>query len=90
MTRSIIKTTKLVRFFLEGVRLRHSVLLVYNERTFSQPRYLREEPYIRNPWPPSNIPTERRGTAAFGRRPLSVYPSRRISRRENLLRAGDR
>ena len=49
MTRSIIKTTKLFRFFLEGVRLRHSVLLVYNERTFSQPRYLREEPCIRNP-----------------------------------------
>lgn len=61
MTRSIIKTTKLFRFFLEGVRLRHSVLLVYNEKTFFQPRYLREEPCIRNSWPPSNNPTERRG-----------------------------
>ena len=37
-----------------------------------------KEPCIRNPWPPSNIPTERRGIAAFGRRPLSVYPPRRV------------
>lgn len=73
MTRSIIKTTKLFRFFLEGVRLRHSVLLVYNERTFSQPRYLREEPCIRN-----RHHTERRGSAASGRRPLSAYPPRRV------------
>lgn len=80
MTRSIIKTTKLFRFFLEGVRLRHSVLPVYNERTFSQPRYLRAEPCIRNPWPPSSNPTERRGIAASGRRPLSVYPPRRVFR----------
>ena len=75
MTRSIIKTTKLFRFFLEGVRLRHSVLLVYNERTFSQPRYLREEPCIRDP-----LATTQKGggSAAFGRRPLSVYPPRRV------------
>lgn len=39
-----------------------------------------KEPCIRNPWPPSNIPTERRGIAAFGRRPLSVYPPRRVFR----------
>lgn len=30
-----IKFTKLLKIFLEGVRLRHSVLLVYNERSFS-------------------------------------------------------
>ena len=30
-----IKFTKLLKIFLEGVRLRHSVLLVYNERAFS-------------------------------------------------------
>ena len=30
-----IKFAKLLKFFLEGVRLRHSVLLVYNERSFS-------------------------------------------------------
>ena len=30
-----IKFAKLLKFFLEGVRLRHSVLLVYNERFFS-------------------------------------------------------
>lgn len=39
MTRSIIKTTKLFRFFLEGVRLRNSVLLIYNERAFLRPPY---------------------------------------------------
>lgn len=35
MAHGIVKTAKLYRFFLEGVRLRHSVLLVYNERSFS-------------------------------------------------------
>ena len=35
MAHGIVKTAKLYRFFLEGVRLRHSVLLVYNERAFS-------------------------------------------------------
>ena len=29
-----VKFSKLSKIFLEGVRLRHSVLLVYNERTF--------------------------------------------------------
>lgn len=29
-----IKFAKLLKIFLEGVRLRHSVLLVYNERPF--------------------------------------------------------
>ena len=35
MTHSIVKAAKLCHFFLEGVRLRHSVLLIYNERAFS-------------------------------------------------------
>ena len=42
MTHSIVKTAKLCHFFLEGVRLRHSVLLVYNERTFSRPCHHRK------------------------------------------------
>ena len=76
--RFLVKFAKLSKIFLEGVRLRHSVLLVYNERTFSRPCHHSEEPCIRNPWPPSNNPTERRGIAASGRRPLSVYPPRRV------------
>ena len=46
MAHGIVKTAKLYRFFLEGVRLRHSVLLVYNERTFSRPCHHRKEPYM--------------------------------------------
>ena len=46
MTHSIVKTAKLCHFFLEGVRLRNSVLLIYNERSFSQPRYHSKEPYM--------------------------------------------
>ncbi len=30
-----VKFAKLSKIFLEGVRLRHSVLLIYNERSFS-------------------------------------------------------
>ena len=30
-----VRFAKLLKIFLEGVRLRHSVLLVYNERAFS-------------------------------------------------------
>lgn len=41
-----VKFAKLSKIFLEGVRLRHSVLLVYNERTFSQPRHCGKEPYM--------------------------------------------
>lgn len=41
-----VKFAKLPKIFLEGVRLRHSVLLVYNERTFPRPRHHREEPYM--------------------------------------------
>ena len=41
-----IKFTKLLKIFLEGVRLRHSVLLIYNERTFSRPRHHSKEPYM--------------------------------------------
>ena len=36
-----VKFAKLSKIFLEGVRLRHSVLLVYNERTFFRPRHHR-------------------------------------------------
>lgn len=39
MTHSIVKTAKLCHFFLEGVRLRNSVLLIYNERAFLRPPY---------------------------------------------------
>lgn len=35
MTRGTVKMAKLLKIFLEGVRLRHSVLLVYNEWFFS-------------------------------------------------------
>mgnify|MGYP007027244517 CR=1 FL=1 len=41
-----VKFAKLSKIFLAGVRLRHSVLLVYNERTFSRPCHHRKEPYI--------------------------------------------
>ena len=35
------------KYFWKGERLWESELLIYNERTFSQPRH-REEPHIRN------------------------------------------
>ena len=41
-----VKFSKLSKIFLEGVRLRHSVLLVYNERTFFQPSHHSKEPYM--------------------------------------------
>ena len=41
-----VKFAKLSKIFLEGVRLRHSVLLVYNERTFSRPCHHRKEPHM--------------------------------------------
>ena len=41
-----VKFAKLSKIFLEGVRLRHSVLLVYNERTFSRPCHHSKEPYM--------------------------------------------
>lgn len=34
-----VKFAKLSKIFLEGVRLRHSVLLVYNERTFPNQKH---------------------------------------------------
>ena len=49
-----VKFAKLSKIFLAGVRLRHSVLLVYNERTFSRPCHHRKEPYIRNSGIPSH------------------------------------
>lgn len=41
-------------FFWKGERLGESELLIYNERTFSQPRHRGKEPYIRNPGIPSH------------------------------------
>lgn len=41
-----VKFAKLSKIFLEGVRLRHSVLLVYNERTFPNQKHRGKEPYM--------------------------------------------
>lgn len=34
------------KFFWKGERLGESELLIYNERTFSQPRHRNKEPYM--------------------------------------------
>lgn len=41
-----VKFAKLSKIFWKVFRFRGSELLVYNERTFSRPRYHREEPYM--------------------------------------------
>ena len=42
----MVKIAKLLKIFWKGEILRGSVLLVYNERSFSQPRYHSKEPYM--------------------------------------------
>ena len=42
----VVKITNLSKFFWMGEILRGPVLLVYNERSFSQPRYHSKEPYM--------------------------------------------